>query len=218
MITGFNTDVDYDGRTFHVQTEDKGQANPVIESLVYTGGEIVTTRRASYAELLRGGAVPEAEVQKRMESQHQALIREIVSGRFDPEGPKPFGYNLITNRSLDDVILDFLSREVGLEQIRLEIVGQPALQEGMTIDLRLRVIAEASDRPVAGAKIVVKLITTRDKPRELFSGATGADGTVDATLVIPETAGANAAVLVQADAAGNSAELKQLVLKSGAPS
>ena len=218
MITGYNTDVDYDGRVFHVQTEDKGAGNPVIESLVYTGGEIVTTRRASYAELLRGGSVPEAEVQKRMESQHQALIREIVSGRFDPEGPKPFGYNLITNRSLDDVILDFLSREVGLEQIRLEIVGQPALQEGMTIDLRLRVIAEASDRPVAGAKIVVKLITTRDKPRELFSGATGADGTVDATLVIPETAGANAAVLVQADAAGNSAELKQLVLKAGAPS
>ena len=216
MITGYNTDVDYDGRTFHVQTEDKGHGNPVIESLVYTGGEIVTTRRAAYGELLRGGAVPEGEIQKRMEAQHQALIREILSGRFDPEGPKPFGYNIITNRSLDDVILDFLSREVGLEQIRLEIVGQPALREGTTIDLRFRVIADASDRPVAGAKIVVKLISTRDKPKELFTGATGADGTLDATLAIPETAGANAAVLVQADAAGNSAELKQLVLKADA--
>lgn len=217
MITGYNTDVQYDGRTFHVQTEDKGHGNPVIESLVYTGGEIVTTRRNSYAELVRGGSVPEAEIQKRMEAQHQALIREIVSGRFDPEGPKPFGYNIITNRSLDDVILDFLSREVGLEQIRLEIVDQPALREGTTVDLRFRVIAESSDRPVAGAKIVVKLLTTRDKPRELFSGATGADGGVDATLTIPETAGANAAVVVQADAAGNSAELKQLVLKADAP-
>jgi hypothetical protein len=215
MITGYNTDVQYDGRVFHVQTEDKGAGNPVIESLVYTGGEIVTTRRDSYAELVRGGALPEADIQKRMEAQHQALIREIVSGRFDPEGPKPFGYNIITNRSLDDVVLDFLSREVGLEQIRLEIEGQPPLEEGTTPTLRFRVIAEASDRPVAGAKIVVKLLTTREKPRELFSGATGADGTVEAAITIPETQGSNAAVLVQADAAGNSAELKQLVLKPG---
>ena len=44
MITGFNTDVEYDGRTFHVQTEDRGQRNPVVESLVYSGGEIVATR------------------------------------------------------------------------------------------------------------------------------------------------------------------------------
>lgn len=218
MITGYNTDVQYDGRTFHVQTEDKGAGNPVIESLVYTGGEIVTTRRNSYAELLRDGRLPEAEIQKRMESQHQMLIREIVSGKFDPEGPKPFGYNIITNRSLDDVILDFLSREVGLEQIRLDIVGQPALVEGATVALRFRVIAESSDRPVAGAKIVAKLITTRDKPRELFTGATGADGTVEATLTIPVTEGANAAVLVQADASGNNAELKQLVLKPGGAS
>jgi hypothetical protein len=51
MITGFNTDVAYEDRTFHVQTEDKGRTNPVVESLVYSGGEIVASRRASYAEL-----------------------------------------------------------------------------------------------------------------------------------------------------------------------
>ncbi len=47
MITGFNTDVEYEGRVFHVQTEDKGRTNPVVESLVYSGGEIVASRRAS---------------------------------------------------------------------------------------------------------------------------------------------------------------------------
>ena len=38
MITGFNTDVKYKGTVFHVQTEDKGVANPIIESLIYKGG------------------------------------------------------------------------------------------------------------------------------------------------------------------------------------
>ena len=52
MISGFNTDVDHDGTVFHVQTEDKGRANPVIESLVFVGGQVVVSKRDEYAEML----------------------------------------------------------------------------------------------------------------------------------------------------------------------
>jgi|SoiMethySBSTD1v2_1073268.scaffolds.fasta_scaffold10187_6 hypothetical protein len=218
MITGFNTDVQYEGRVFHVQTEDRGLDNPVVESLVYTGGEIITSRRTAYADLARSPDYSEGEVARRMESQHQALIREILSGRFDPEGPKPFGYNIITNRALDEVVLDFLSREVGLEQIRLEMAEQQTFVEGSQPQLSLRVIAEASDRPVAGAKVTVKLISTREKPKELFSGTTAHDGRIEASFEIPPMPGANAAILLQAEASGNNAEIKQLVMKSQAES
>ena len=213
MITGFNTDVQYEGRIFHVQTEDKGLQNPVVESLVYTGGEIITSRRSGYADIADTPTYSEGEIAKRMEAQHQAIIREILSGRFDPDGPKPFGYNIITNRSLDEVVLDFLSREVGLEQIRLEMADQQTFVEGSQPSLQLRVIAEASDRPVAGAKVTVKLISTREKPKEIFAGTTGQDGRVDAAFAIPEMPGANAAILFQAEASGNNAEIKQLVMK-----
>ena len=216
MITGFNTDVQYEGRVFHVQTEDRGLDNPVVESLVYSGGEIITSRRSAYADLARSSDYSEGEVARRMESQHQALIREILSGRFDPDGPKPFGYNIITNRALDEVVLDFLSREVGLEQIRLEMAEQQTFVEGTQPQLSLRVIAEASDRPVAGAKVTVKLISTRDKPKEVFSGTTAHDGRIEATFEIPPMPGANAAILLQAEASGNNAEIKQLVMKAAA--
>jgi hypothetical protein len=217
MITGFNTDVDYEGRIFHVQTEDKGSANPVVESLVYTAGEIITSRRSSYGDLLRSPEYSDAELARRMESQHQAIIREILSGRFDPDGPRPFGYNIVTNRSLDEVVVDFLAREVGLEQIRLEMSEQLTFVEGTEPTLNLKVIAEASDRPVAGAKVTVKLISTREKPKQIFSGTTAADGRVEATFEIPMMPGANTAILFQAEAAGNNAEIKQLVMKEGAP-
>ena len=216
MITGFNTDVQYEGRVFHVQTEDKGLDNPVVESLVYTGGEIITSRRSSYGDLVRANEYSEQEIARRMETQHQAIIREILSGRFDPEGPKPFGYNIITNRSLGEVVLDFLAREVGLEQIRLEMAEQQTFVEGTEPTLNLRVLAEASDRPVAGAKVTVKLISTREKPKEVFSGTTAQDGRVEARFQIPDMPGANAAILFQAEAAGNNAEIKQLVMKGGA--
>ena len=39
MITGFNSDVKYRGLVYHVQTEDKGKVNPLIETLIYRGGE-----------------------------------------------------------------------------------------------------------------------------------------------------------------------------------
>ena len=53
MITGFNTDVKYRGLVYHVQTEDKGKDNPLIETLIYKGGEILASRRLPYAELVR---------------------------------------------------------------------------------------------------------------------------------------------------------------------
>ena len=214
MITGFNTDVDYEGRIFHVQTEDKGTSNPVVESLVYTAGEIITSHRSSYGDLLKSPEYTEAELARRMEAQHQAIIREIMSGRFDPEGPRPFGYNIVTNRSLDEVALEFLAKEVGLEQIRLEMSEPMTFVEGTKPALTLRVIAEASDRPVAAAKVTVKLISTREKPKQIFSGTTAVDGRVDAGFEIPMMPGANTAILFQAEAAGNNAEIKQLVLKA----
>jgi hypothetical protein len=66
--------------------------------------------------------------------------------------------------------------------------------------------------------VTVKLITTREKPREVFSGVTDANGRVEVSFEIPELPGANAAVICQAQAVGNNAELKQLVLKPGVAS
>ena len=109
-------------------------------------------------------------------------------------------------------MLEYLG-EVGLEQIRLEMAEQLTLVEGTKPEMLLRVIAEASERPVAGAKVTVKLISTKEKPKEIFAGTTGQDGRVQAGFEIPELPGANAAILFQAEAAGNNAEIKQLVLK-----
>lgn len=82
MITGYNTDVRHADVAFHVQTEDKGTSNPLIESLVYVGGQVVTARRSSYSELLENGSA-EAEVVRLMERQHRTMIAAIKSGRFD---------------------------------------------------------------------------------------------------------------------------------------
>ena len=213
VITGFNTDVDYDGRVFHVQTEDRGRGNPIVESLVYSGGEIVDSRRTSYGDLIAEGKYSEAEILRIMDAQHALLVREIQNGRFDPEGPKPFGYNLITNRSLDEVVLAFLSGDPGVERIRLEMDSHEALPEGGRATMRLRVVSETSDRPIPSARVAVKLITTTDRPRELFAGTTGPDGALVAEIDVPAVPSGQAAVLCQAESGGQAIEIKRLVRK-----
>ncbi len=82
MITGFNTDVKYEGRVYHVQTEDRGDKNPVLESLVYLGGIIIAKKQTSYGDDLREGATEEV-IATRLKKQHQIIIAAIRAGRID---------------------------------------------------------------------------------------------------------------------------------------
>ncbi len=103
MITGFNTDVKYRGVVYHVQTEDKGTANPLIETLIYKGGEILGSRRLPYGELVKNH--DEAAITKLMEDQHKAMIMEVKRGRFDPN-PEA---TQIEDLSLDELVLAYLA-------------------------------------------------------------------------------------------------------------
>ncbi|MDX1644699.1 MAG: hypothetical protein R3244_10115 [Thermoanaerobaculia bacterium] len=84
MLSGFNTDVQHQGTVYHVQTEDKGRGNPVIESLVYVGGRVVVSKREEYADLVAGNG-DDSAIAERMERQHRVLVAAIKSGRFDEQ-------------------------------------------------------------------------------------------------------------------------------------
>ncbi len=108
MITGFNTDVKHRGVVYHVQTEDKGVGNPLIETLIYKGGEILGSRRLPYGELVAGH--DEAAITKLMEDQHKGMIMEVKRGRFAPADD----HTVIEDLSLDEIVLAYLaSRAVG---------------------------------------------------------------------------------------------------------
>jgi hypothetical protein len=107
MITGFNTDIEYRGKVYHVQTEDKGIENPIIESLVYKGGEILGARKLPYTEILTDG-YDEKVIVKLMEEQHRNMIEEIRSGKFD-QPDLLSDDTLLSDQSLDQVILNYLA-------------------------------------------------------------------------------------------------------------
>jgi hypothetical protein len=82
MITGFNTNVRYRGRVFHVQTEDSGRKNPHVISHVYHGGTILASEKRKYDHLLDTADI-DSSVRRLMEEQHKSMLRRLKDGGFD---------------------------------------------------------------------------------------------------------------------------------------
>ena len=82
MITGYNTDVQFGGVTYHIQTEDKGLDTPIILSLVYDRGTILAAKREPYDDLIEKG-FDEKLLAERLTKQHKIICAAIKKGRIE---------------------------------------------------------------------------------------------------------------------------------------
>jgi len=82
VITGYNTDIEFDGIVYHVQTEDKGVASPIIMSLVYNRGTILASKREPYDDLLNG-SLDERALSERLQRQHKLICAAVSAGRIE---------------------------------------------------------------------------------------------------------------------------------------
>jgi len=115
------------------------------------------------------------------------------------------------DRTLDQVILEYLTNEAEQEQLRLVVDGEPDLTAGLRSQVRLKASSSKSGDPVTGALVDVKLISTVAEARILASGETRADGGVELSFLIPDLGGGAAALIFTAESAIGSAELKHLL-------
>lgn len=209
MITGYNTDVQHGGKVFHVQTEDKGVRNPMIETLVYVGGgQIIATRQYSYAALVVDGRVDEKLLAELLESQHRRMMRWVAGGRFDPEGPPPFGATIISERSFDEVVYEFLRSQEGAEPVEILLAEEARPVAGSPAALKLLIRGGVSNQPVSGAQITVTLAVPPAPPVRLLSVVAGPDGSAAARVKCPvDSAGGTLRVEARHGDHGGSLEL-----------
>ena len=82
MVPGFNHNVKYRGRIFHCQTEDSGIGNPHIITHLFVGGNILATKKTSYADIVKTDRLEEV-VSELMQEQHKEILKKLLSGSFD---------------------------------------------------------------------------------------------------------------------------------------
>ena len=273
MNTGYNTDVRHGEVVFHVQTEDKGTSNPFIESLVYVGGQVLASKRASYAEMLADGK-DEKDIVTLMDHQHRTMIAAIRHGKLDaklaaliqgrqtgqhttasvgphssqtasaqpgssqvvppPALPSPIaapptvepslldiGATLARppvarpaagpERTLDQVILEYLTSEADQEQLLLFLEEEQDLALGARALLSLRTSSSKSGDAVVGAQVSVRMISTAAEPRVLAGGRTDEQGVLVLSFDVPQLGRGTSALIISAVSAIGRAELKHLL-------
>lgn len=122
MVVGFNHNVVYKGEMFHIQTEDSGITNPHIKTLLYRGGTIISSKKTSYADIIKIENL-EQVVEDLMKEQHKDMLRRLKAAEFDdrifgsqsqaPATPAtpPQNASATTQKptqSLDEIILEYL--------------------------------------------------------------------------------------------------------------
>jgi hypothetical protein len=231
MITGHNTDVRYGDVVLHVQTEDKGLSNPFIESLIYYGGQVVVAKRGSYADLVESGK-GEEEIMTLMDHQHRTMIKAIQAGKFDdkirsfiPDKSKipkrepttttesvvNFDMTSESGRTLDQVILEYLTAEAEQEQLVLVMDEDTEIKSGAPTEISLRTSSSRTGMAVPAATVNVRMISTFGGPRTLSQGETDEDGFLRLLVDIPRVDRGTAALIISAFSPIGQAELKQLL-------
>ena len=120
MLDGYNTNISYKGKVYHVQTEDSGQSNPVIVTLLYAQGAILASKKTSYTHIINEPDWKE-KVRTLMKEQHKIMIKELVSGKYTGEhtssddserAVQPPADTVETHeqapKSLDDILLNYI--------------------------------------------------------------------------------------------------------------
>jgi TonB family protein len=107
VFTGYNSDIELDGHVYHIQTEDKGLANPILETRVYRGGEVVASVCNSYADLAASPDYSQDKIQGRLRHQHHRLIQDLEAGRLESE-PEIRNRIDIRGMNADDLIEEYV--------------------------------------------------------------------------------------------------------------
>ena len=136
MLIGYNNDVQYRGKTFHIQTEDRGAPSHQIETQIFHSGAILDTRIISYEEKLADitdRTTRNKSIKQLMQTTHRELYKNLLSGKYDEfAGLEP--KNTAEEEDVEDVVEDFTPSQERVPQAALELEEKGAdafeFQEG----------------------------------------------------------------------------------------
>src|SRR5260370_3860077 len=88
MLFGHNSNVQAGGTNYHVQTEDRGTTNALIDTTVYFHGRVLHRRTNNYFDLLPLNPDREQVLKQRLDEQHRAVVEELRTGSLHLAPPR----------------------------------------------------------------------------------------------------------------------------------
>ncbi|MHB8614780.1 MAG: hypothetical protein ACYC93_01750 [Candidatus Acidiferrales bacterium] len=175
MSSGFNSDVNAGKEVCHVQTEDHGQPDCLIETLVYHRGRIFHRRTSNYSDLVAAPGISEEALRERVEAQHRAVIDAVRDGVIAVPATAAGG----------------VRASGGGIQVRLRNANSWLAAGKATLDVQ--VLRRDGSEPVANANVEANITGLKEEAR--FLATTGGDGVAELRFAMPPL-GANGSELV----------------------
>ena len=187
MLFGHNTNVKVGVTTFHVQTEDRGITNALIDTTVYFRGRVLHRRTNNYFDLLPLNADNEKALKLRLDEQHRAVVEDIRTGALQlalpQETKSPTASNASNVASVPKVLTLVLINS------KTWLVGRRAT---LDVSVQNRETGEAVNR----ARVVARVDGAGEAQE--FATETGIDGRALLGFDMPRLSGAEPALVIEA--------------------
>lgn len=83
MLSCENTDIEFNGRLFHIQTEDWGKENPFVVTRVFSGGKVLGSIKTNYKSWLSlEESARLTKLKQVLSRQHMESIAKIKQGHW----------------------------------------------------------------------------------------------------------------------------------------
>ncbi len=195
MIFGHNTNVSLGQTTYHVQTEDAGVANALIDTTVYCRGRVLHRRTNNYHDLLPLNPDREAALKLRLDEQHRQVLEEIRSGALYLPPPAPPAPVAQVEATLNKAANEETIAAPQPATLSLELLNAKTWLTGKRATLHLRITDHAGN-PVSAAKVTAT-VAGANEPGNFFAESR-ADGEAHLAFDMPRLHDANAAIVIEA--------------------
>jgi hypothetical protein len=203
MLFGHNSNVKIGEVLYHVQTEDRGTSHAVIDTMVYHNGRVLHRRANSYFDLLPLDAAREEKLKQRVSAQHHAILEELRSGTLKlaqhaaPAAP--------TKPSADGGEKVPPSSSATRDSLSLELLNTKTWLSGKRATLQVLVSRKENGAAVSGARVTARIEGAAEPAQ--YATATGLDGKAQLAFDMPRLAGAECALVIEANNAKAQARL-----------
>lgn len=188
MPFGHNSNVTVAGETYHVQTEERGAAQALIDTTVYLRGRVLHRRTNSFSDLLPLNSEREQALRLRVDTQHRSVVDEIRSGKLRLTVPAEA-------RTPNATVAASASAEAPGAALQLELLNAKTWLTGKHAMLQIGV-NDHSNKPVEKATVMAR-VEGAAAPAS-FSAETNLLGRAKLEFDMPPLAGPEVALIVEA--------------------
>jgi len=203
MLFGHNSNVKAGNTTYHVQTEDRGTTNALIDTTVYFHGRVLHRRTNNYFDLLPLNPDSQQALKLRLDEQHRTVVDEIRTGALHLSLPQDENDAARAAAPTPKALL-------------LELINAKTWLTGKRALLQVAV-RNRTNQAVQGAKVTARVDGAAAISE--YSTETGPFGHAQLEFAMPRLAGAEPALVIEASHGNARGHLRfQLRTKPRVPS